>query len=239
MPDTPTKRPDNGLLEALPEDVVARLAPQLERVSVTAGHFLYHAEEEIGHAYFPEVGTIISLLSASAEGESVEVGLVGSEGVACISAFLGSSTTPHEILVQGGGTALRIGAEALADAFERERALRAVLLRYTQALFVQIGQTALCNRVHTVEERMARWLLMTHDRTRSEQLSLTHDFLSRMLGTRRTSVTLVAGALKQAGLIGYRRGQLTLRDREGLESVSCECYETVKWHYARLVGRPG
>jgi len=219
---------ENQLLAALSADIYQRrLLPHLEKVSLTLRQALYDAGDPINDVYFPHQA-LLSLISKLKGGYSVEVGMVGGEGMVSTSAFMGGDTMPYQIIVQGSGSAMKMPAAVLREEFNRGGPLQTSLLRYTQALHIQVSQTAACNRVHSVDERLARWLLMTHDRIKSDQMELTQEFLSTMLGMERSGVTIAAITLQEAGLIKYSRGKITVLDRAGLERASCECYRRVK-----------
>jgi CRP-like cAMP-binding protein len=225
---TKTREPvANRLLAALPSKEYQRLRPHLEEVTLPFGEVLYESGEIIRHVYFPNHG-IVSLLSMVEERSTLEVGVVGNEGMVGISVFLGVGASLNQALVQGAGTAMSMKAHAMRKHVGHEGPLPDMLRRYANSLLAQISQTAACNRFHTVEARLARWLLMTHDRLRSNEFRLTQEFLSHMLGVRREGVTNAARALQQGNLISYVRGQITILDRAGLEEGSCGCYEIVK-----------
>lgn len=225
----------NRILNALTRPEYERLSLHLEPVKLWPGDVLYHPEEPITHVYFPSRGTV-SLVSVFEDGGSVEVGMVGNEGMFGVNVFLGSAGTPLEAVVQLPGEALRMRADVLCKEFRKAGQLQDLLLRYTQAFIAQIAQNAACNRAHHVDGRLAKWLLMCQDRAHSKELELTHEFIATMLGTRRAGITEGAGRLQEAGLIRYRRGQITITDRAGLEAKSCECYPVVKKEFDRLVG---
>ena len=231
-------RTANTILEALPLEDYERLSANLEPVSMPFGEVLCHPDEPVTHVYFPNRGTV-SLVSNFDDGRSVEVGMVGNEGMFGVCVFLGSISTPLLAQVQLPGDGLRMRADVLKREFKKGGQLQDLLLRYTQAFITQIAQTAACNRAHPIEGRLSKWLLMCEDRANSSELELTHEFMAMMLGTRRASVTEAATGLRTMGLIAYRRGHLTVMDREGLESVSCECYPIVKKEFARLIGSNG
>ena len=237
MPDS-TKAPnplDNHLLAALPKEVYECLLPHLQPVSFTLGEVVYESGGQMTHVYFP-TNSIISLLYLMANGATAEIGVVGYEGVVGIALFLGGDTTPNRAVVQSAGSAFKMKAQVLREEFVQGGPLQLLLLRYTQALFTQISQTAVCNRLHSVEQQLSRWLLLSHDRLRSDELVMTQDLISNMLGVRREGVTLAARQLKDRGLISYVRGTIQLIDRQGLEAVVCECYQVVKTEYDRLLG---
>jgi CRP-like cAMP-binding protein len=226
---------ENQLLSALPTEEYERLLPNLKLVSLTLKQIIYAPDEPIDYVYFPNCG-IISLVNVTKDGRTVEATMVGNEGMAGIPVFLGVDRMPILAISQVVGDAVRMKA----DIFKREvtpgTSLYNLLLRYTQALLNQISQSVACNCLHPVEGRLCRWLLMTHDRVRSDQFMLTQELISQMLGVRRASVSQVAATLQKAGLIHYTRGKITILDREGLEATSCECYRVVKEEFDRLLG---
>ena len=217
----------NSLLAALPRKECLRLIEGMEQVALTYGEVLYEPGEKIRHVYFPN-DSVVSLLTVVDRHQALEVGLVGREGMVGIPLTLDIGRSPVRALVQGTGTALRMNAATFVKELRQSHALQRELHRYTYALMAQITQTAACNRFHVVEARLARWLLMTHDRTQSNRFRLTQEFLSDMLGVRRVGVTKAARALQQNKLISYSRGNITILDRKGLEAASCSCYEIVK-----------
>lgn len=228
----------NRILNALACSEFERLSPHLERVNLSGGEVLYHPDQPITHAYFPDKG-VVSLVSVFQCGGMVEVGMVGNEGMFGVCVFLGSLTTPLLAQVQLSGEGLRMRADVLKREFDKCGQLQDTLLRYTQAFMMQIAQVAACNRAHTLEGRLAKWLLMCQDRAHSKELELTHEFIAEMLGIRRAGVTETAYRFREVGLIHYRRGHVTITDRAGLEAVSCECYPVLKREFARLVGGNG
>jgi CRP-like cAMP-binding protein len=217
----------NRLLAALPREEYEGLSPHLEMVRLTPGNTLYHAGDAVRHAYFP-IGGMISLLATTEGGRSIEIAMIGTEGMAGVPLILGRGAAPYEVMVQLAGTALRVRGDVLRAAFNRGGRVQEILLRYTHALFTQVAQSAACNRFHTVEERLCRWLLVSRDRVQTDTIRLTQEFLSHMLGAPRSSVTEVAGALQSEGLISYSRGKITILDRRGLEAAACECYRLVR-----------
>jgi len=225
----------NGLLKVLPPADFGRLAASLMPVTLPFKQALLEADEPIGAAYFIETG-MVSYLNYLEGGEALEVGLIGSEGMVGLPLILGVDSASLGGMVQMEGTALRISPAALRQAFNESEALRTRLLRYMQALHVQVSQTAVCNNHHTLEERLTRWLLMAHDRAGDDQFPMTHEFMSLMLGVRRAGVSVTANVLKQAGLIHYRNGQMTILDRPGLEDAACECYGNVQRQFRQLLG---
>jgi CRP-like cAMP-binding protein len=232
----PVSTTANRILNALSHSEYERLSLNLEYVKMPLGKTLYYPDEPITHVYFPNSGTV-SLVSSFEDGGGIEVSMVGNEGMFGVCVFLGSISTPLEAIVQLPGDGLRMRAEVLIEEFKRGGEVCDLLLRYTQAFITQIAQGAACNRAHGVEERLAKWLLMCQDRAHSIDLELTHEFISTMLGVRRAGVTVAAGLLQQAGLINYKRGHITITDREGLETVSCECYPIMKKEFVRLLGQ--
>ncbi|TDH58140.1 Crp/Fnr family transcriptional regulator [Dankookia rubra] len=230
--------PRNRLLSALPPDDLARLRPRLDQVELAPRMILHAPDEPIDAVHFPETGWI-SMLTMLESGDSAEVGLVGREGMVGLPLLLGTDRSPFEAMVQAGGTALRLPAEAFRQALDQNAALRTLLLRYTLAFNVQVAQTAACNGRHQIEQRLARWMLMAHDRSDGDGFPMTHEFLSTMLGVRRAGVTVAAGALQRAGLIRYERGRMFVTDRDGLEAGSCDCFDLVRREYERLLGKAG
>jgi CRP-like cAMP-binding protein len=223
----------NWLLDALPDADYERLRDDLKPVSFVLGDVIYESGGQIDHVYFPTTFHV-SLLYTMINGVTAEMGLVGNEGVVGIALFMGGETTPNRAVVQGAGQALMLPAKAMQLEFTRGGEFQRLLLRYTQALITQISQTAVCNRLHSVQQRLCRWLLMTHDRTHSDKLQMTQEFISNMLGVRREGVTLAAGGLQELGLISYVRGHIKIVDRPGLETCTCECYAVVKAEHNRL-----
>jgi CRP-like cAMP-binding protein len=235
----PTKQQraqQNRLLRALSPAMRRRLLPLLEPVALNLRDTLIEHDVPIRHVYFPLEG-VVSLISTLADGTQVEVATIGQEGMVGLPLFLRATTIPFTAFVQVPGAALRMEAAAFDRLLgEVNNDFNQLLYLYTQALFNQLGQHVVCNRLHPIVQRCARWLLMTHDRMGRDDFPLTHDFLAQMLGVRRASVTEVAGRLQQAGLIRYRRGVIQVLDRLGLEAASCECYGVIKQGYDRLLG---
>jgi CRP-like cAMP-binding protein len=207
-------------------------------MSTPLGHVLYEPKAPITHVYFPLEG-MVSLVLTAGDGATLEAGVVGNEGAIGIPLFLGAERSPAKAFFQTPGECLRIGAEPFRAAVERGGQLAFMLKRYTHAMFVQLSQSVLCNRLHSIEERMARWILTTHDRLGSDVLNLTQEFVAQMLGVRRPSVTVVAGVLQQAGLIRYARGRIAVLDRARLEDASCECYGVVRAEFERALSGDG
>jgi CRP-like cAMP-binding protein len=226
---------ENRLLASLPDDVLARLLPHLQPVSFALGAVVYESSERMDHLYFP-ANCIVSLLYTMTDGATAEMGLVGNDGVVGVALFMGGNTVPNRAVAQVAGDAFSVPAAVLIEEFRRGGQCQFLLLRYTQALITQISQTAVCNRLHSVEQRLCRWLLLTHGRVRSAELLLTQEFIANMLEGRRESVAKAAGRLQKAGLIRYVRGHITILDRQGLEAASCECYQVVKTEFDRLLG---
>jgi CRP-like cAMP-binding protein len=225
---------DNHLLAALPAADYERLLPQLEQVPLVLGAAIYESGSPQGYVYFP-IGSIVSLLYVMHDGSSAEIAIVGNEGVVGISLFMGGETTPSRAVVQSAGHAFRLKGSILKAEFERGGPLQYLLLRYTQALITQMAQTAVCNRHHSVEQQLCRWLLLSLDRLPSNELTMTQELIANMLGVRREGVTEAAGKLQAAGLIQYSRGRITVLDRPKLEARVCECYAVVKRETDRLL----
>jgi CRP-like cAMP-binding protein len=224
----------NRLLAALATRDFARVESNLEPVSLPLNQILLRRAKPITHIYFPQRG-VVSLVQRLRDGGVIEVGLIGNEGLVGVPVLLGASTAPVEAMVQIPGSALRIQTHVLQDEITGNTALVPLLLRYAQALHIQITQTAACNGRHTLRERLARWLLMAHDRSTSDDLPLNHEFLSMMLGVRRSGVTVALSDLKSAGAIDSGRSNVTIVDRKGLREASCECYDSVRREYQRLL----
>lgn len=225
----------NHLLNSLRKEELAPLLAQLELVPLRLGEMLYEPDMQLTHAYFPTTA-IISLHYMMASGASVEIAGVGNEGVLGISLFMGGNTTPSSAVVHTSGYAYRMTRSALKTEFGRNGSLQHLLLRYTQALITQISQTAACNRHHSIEQQLSRWLLLTLDRVVSGELVMTQELVASMLGVRRESVTTAASGLQDMGFISYRRGHISVVNRIGLESRACECYRVVKKEMDRLLG---
>ncbi len=216
----------NRLLAALPRDDYMRLQPHLELVQLSNRRTLCEAGDFIRHVYFLNSG-MGSLLALNQRGGTVEIAIVGNEGMLGIPAILGAHQTPYQIMVQLPGDGLKIKTDVIRAEFKRGGTLQDLLLNYTHALFTQVAQSTVCSRFHTVEKRLCRWLLMAHDRVDGDTFHLTQEIISFMLGTPRTGVTMAAGTLQDAGLIRYKRGKITILDRSGLEQAACECYQIV------------
>ncbi len=224
----------NHILAALPAADLARLSVGIEPAQMPLGRVLYESGDKMRHVYFPTT-SIVSLLYVMENGASAEIAIVGNEGVVGISLFMGGETTPSRALVQSAGQAFRVPSTVLKEEFRRGGALQHVLLRYTQALITQMSQTAVCNRHHSVEQQLCRWLLMSLDRLATNELTMTQKLIANMLGVRREGVTESAGRLQKLGLIEYHRGRITVLDRAGVEKQACECYQVVKKEFNRLL----
>jgi CRP-like cAMP-binding protein len=222
------------LLAALPAAEFDRLSPHLELVPMLLGEALYESGGHLNHVYFPTT-SIVSLLYVLADGASAEIAVVGNEGILGISLFMGGETTPSRAVVQSAGYGYRLEAHLLKQEFNRAGPMLHLLLRYTQALITQMAQTAVCNRHHSVDQQLCRWLLLSLDRLASNELSMTQELIASMLGVRREGVTEAAGKLQDVGLIHYHRGRITVLDRPGLEARVCECYQVVKTEFDRLL----
>lgn len=224
----------NLILAALPADEYNRLNPHLQPIILPQGQVLYHSDEPVRQIYFLKTG-MAALLATTAEGETIEVAMVGNEGLLGIPIVWGSETIPYQVMMQIAGSAMAMKASLLRDEFNRHGRLHDLLLRHTCTLVKQISQSAICNRFHTVEQRLCRWLLLTHDHTKSNQYSLTQGFLSYMLGAGRQRVNAAVRSLQEKGLIRYVRGQIDILDRPGLETTSCECYRLIRPGYEKTV----
>ena len=225
---------DNGLLAALPVEEWLRIKPQLEWVEMPLGKVLYESDGALSHVYFP-ITAIVSLLYVMIDGDSAEIAVVGNEGIVGISLFMGGETTPSRAVVQSAGFGFRLKSQVLKEEFNRAGKLMHILLRYTQALITQMSQTAVCNRHHSLDQQLCRWLLLSLDRLQGDELIMTQELIANMLGVRREGVTEAALSLQRAGLISYSRGHIKILDRAGLEQRTCECYAVVKKEYERLL----
>jgi CRP-like cAMP-binding protein len=224
----------NKLLAVLPETEFERLAPHLQLVSMPLGEVLYESGGRLQHVYFPTTA-IVSLLYVMEDGASAEVAVVGNEGILGIALFMGGESTPSRAVVQSAGHGYRLKAELLKEEFSRAETVMRLLLRYTQTLITQMSQTAVCNRYHSVDQQLCRWLLLSLDRLPSNELTMTQELIANMLGVRREGVTEAAGRLQRAGLIRYKRGKIAVLDRPGLERAVCECYAVVQKEFERLL----
>jgi CRP-like cAMP-binding protein len=228
----------NRLLSALPSEYFQEIADGLERVSLGLRQILYEPRKPMEYVYFP-VNGVMSMLADMGEEKLVEVATVGNEGMVGLPVFLGATDTPGVSFSQIPGDALRMKADFFRKITENGGVLAKILHRYTQALMVQISQGTACNRVHSIEQRCARWLLLTHDRVGGDEFMLTQEFLSQMLGVRRATVNEIATKLQEAGYVSYSRGRIRIANREGLESVSCRCYRVIRDEYDRMLGEGG
>ena len=235
MPPTSQSPSQNHLLAALPEPELAALLPHLEPCRLALGEMLYEPGERLRHAYFP-TSAVVSLHYVTVSGASAETAGVGNEGMVGVVLFMGGDSTPSSAVVQTAGHAYRLERTRLKRAFAGPGMLQPLLLRYTQALITQTAQTAACNRHHCVEQQLSRWLLLSLDRSGAHELVMTQELVASMLGVRRESVTEAARTLQQLGFIRYRRGHITVVDRDGLQTRACECYGAVKKELARLLG---
>lgn len=226
----------NHLLAALPASELNRLKESLDPVRLALGEVIYESGEQLEYIYFPTTA-IISLLYIMENGSTAEIGMAGNDGLVGIALFMGGSTTPNRAVVQSAGNAFRLRSKALKFEFGMGGTFQNILLRYTQYLMTQISQTAVCNRLHTVEQQLCRWLLINHDLLQSNKLIMTHDLIANMLGVRREGVSIAAKHLQEKKLIKYVRGTITMLDRNGLEAAACECYAVVKEEYDRLMGK--
>jgi CRP-like cAMP-binding protein len=232
--DTAANPKQNHLLAALPEDDLQRWLPDLQPVDMALGDVLYEAGATLSHVYFPTTA-IVSLLYVMENGASAEIAVAGNEGIVGISLFMGGESTPSRAVVQSAGGAFRMKAQTLKSEFNRHSLVLRLLLRYTQALITQMAQTAVCNRHHSLDQQLCRWLLLSLDRLAGDQLVMTQELIANMLGVRREGVTEAALKLQKSGLITYSRGRITVLDRAGLEKSTCECYSVVKKEYDRLL----
>jgi CRP-like cAMP-binding protein len=232
MPAGPERQ--NWLLSALPDAEWRRVGPHLVKSSLPLGHVLFEPGTRPSHVFFP-TSAIVSLLYVMENGASAEIAVVGNEGLVGISLFMGGHSTSSHAVVQAGGEGFRLPAAVLMDEFNRGGPMMHLLLRYTQALITQMAQTSVCNRHHELDQQLCRWLLLTLDRLRASEVTMTQDLLSNILGVRRASISGAAGRLQKDGLIRYERGRISVLDRPGLERRSCECYAVVKNEYDRLL----
>ena len=226
--------PENHLLAVLSDADWARLEPHLALIDMPLGQVVYESGDRLDHVYFP-TSSIVSLLYVMEDGASAEIAIVGNEGLVGIALFMGGETTPSRAIVQSAGRAYRLPAAILKEEFRRGGALQRLLLRYTQALITQMAQTAVCNRHHSIDQQLCRWLLLSIDRLASNELNMTQDLIANMLGVRRAGVTEAALKLQDAGLIRYSHGHIELLNREGLEQRVCECYGVVKREFELLL----
>jgi CRP-like cAMP-binding protein len=228
----------NEILAALTEPERSNWLPRLEPVDMPLGHVLYEPHSRLTHVYFPTT-CIVSLLYVTADGDSAEIALVGREGIVGIALFMGGFTTPSTAVVQSAGQALRLPESVMIEEFDRTGSVMHLLLRYTQALITQMSQTAVCNRLHTLDQQLCRWLLLSIDRLCSDELVMTQELIANMLGVRRERVNEAAGRLHKDRIIHYQRGRIKVLDRKRLEQRTCECYAVVKMEYDRLLPKVG
>jgi CRP-like cAMP-binding protein len=231
---TPTDPRTNQLLAALHDSEWLRWQPHLEQVVMPLGQVLYEPGGTLSHVYFP-TNSIVSLLYVMENGASAEIAVVGNEGIVGVSLFMGGESTPSRAVVQSAGEGFRLRAQMMKEEFNRAGPVLHLLLRYTQALITQMAQTAVCNRHHSLDQQLCRWLLLSLDRLQNNELVMTQELIANMLGVRREGVTEGALKLQQDGLIRYARGRITVLDRSGLEKRTCECYAVVKKEYDRLL----
>jgi CRP-like cAMP-binding protein len=225
---------DNHLLSVLPETEWARLSPHLVHIDMPLGQVVYESGDRLDHVYFPTT-SIVSLLYVMEDGASAEIAIVGNEGLIGIALFMGGETTPSRAIVQSAGEAYRLDSRILKEEFHRSGPVQRLLLRYTQALITQMAQTAVCNRHHSIDQQLCRWLLLSIDRLPSNELKMTQELIANMLGVRRSGVTEAALKLQDARLISYSHGHIEVLDRPGLEKRVCECYGVVKREFDRLL----
>ena len=225
---------ENRLLAALPADEYERLRQDLQPVSFSLGEVVYEFAGQLDYVFFPTT-SIVSLLYTMENGSSAEMGLTGNDGIVGIALFMGGGTMPNRAVVQSAGGAFQMKAKALQAEFAEGGTFQRLLLRYTQALITQISQTAVCNRLHSVEQQLCRWLLLSHDRLNTDELVMTQELIADMLGVRREGVTVAAGRLQDAGTISYVRGHIQILDRKKLEETVCECYRVVRDEFDRLL----
>jgi CRP-like cAMP-binding protein len=226
----------NTLLAALPEDIQLRLAPHLKPVDMPLGMVLYEPGDTLRHVHFP-LDAIVSLLYVMENGASAEIAVVGNDGLIGVALFMGGHSTPSRAVVQSAGSALRMPGQDLMAEFNRHTEMQNLMLRYTQSLITQMAQTAVCNRHHTIDQQLCRWLLLSLDRLPGNHLVMTQELIANMLGVRREGVTEAAGKLQQQGIIEYHRGHIEVLDRPKLETLACECYAVVKQETDRLLPR--
>lgn len=227
----------NQLLAALPPEVQQRVFPKLKRLKLPLGSVVYEAGQSETYVYFP-ANCIISLLYVMLDGASAEISVVGNEGLVGIAVFMGGESTPSRAIVQSGGSAYRLPASELRKEFNADAGMRMLMLRYTQALITQMAQTAVCNRHHSIDQQLCRWLLLSLDRLPGDELKMTQELIANMLGVRREGVTAAAGKLQDLGVITYQRGHIRVLDRPKLEALCCECYEVVRRETDRLESYP-
>lgn len=228
----------NHILKNLPDDELDRLIPDLKLVQMSLGQIIYRLEEPIEDVYFPN-NAMISVIATTISGQSAEVRVIGNEGIVGVDVFLGSDSTLNQHIIQNANGAHQIKTAAIREEFKRAGVLQDSILQFTRLMMMQISQTALCNRLHSVEERLARWLLLCRDRTPTDELHLTQEFLAIMLSANRATVTMAALTLQNIGYIKYSRGLITITDRAGVEDFACDCYRTIKREYDSVTMRNG
>jgi CRP-like cAMP-binding protein len=235
-PGTPAPQ-QNHLLASLPAEIQSRLFPHLELVSLSLGQTLYRSGETLHYVYFP-TDSIVSLLYVMEDGAAAEISVVGNEGLIGVAVLMGGESTPNQAIVQSAGSAYRLRRQLFKNEFDRGGEMQVLLLRYTQSMLTQMAQTAVCNRHHSIDQQLCRWLLLCLDRLPSNQLTMTQEFIATMLGVQRAGVTAAASKLQSLGVIEYHRGRITVLDRPKLEKLSCECYAVVKRETDRLLPYP-
>ncbi|MBE8968884.1 Crp/Fnr family transcriptional regulator [Nostocales cyanobacterium LEGE 12452] len=235
MSDNIIKPQVNRLLAALPTSDYERLVPHLKLVSLPTRQVLYEPGEPITHVYFPQ-NAVVSIVTVMEDVSTVEVGIVSNEGMVGIPVILGGKTTTTKAFIQVAGAGMQMDADVFKTEFNRGGAIQKLLLRYVRAVYTELTQSCACNRLHTLEERLARWLLTVSDRFESDDFPLTQEFIAQMLGVRRSGVTVAASTLSRAGMIRYQRGQISILNREDLEATSCECYRVIQKEFTRLLG---
>jgi len=233
MLDNGPPKTTNDILSALPEDEYQRLLPSFRPVTLSLGQVVHESDERLEFIYFP-ITSILSLVYTTENGRTAEIGVIGNDGMLGVALVLGGNTMPHHAITQIAGRAIAVRANVVQNEFRLGNHLQHLILRYIQSLFTQVSQTAVCNRLHSMEQRLSRWLLLCQDRTRSTELQLTQELISQMLGGRRESVTVAAGHLQDAGIIQYARGHIRILDRGRLEAASCECYGVLRNECSRL-----
>jgi CRP-like cAMP-binding protein len=233
MPEAPMPQV-NRLLAAAPAEVRKRVLPQLESVHLSLGQIVYESGDVPRYVYFP-TDCIVSLLYVMEDGDSAEISVVGNEGIVGVSVFMGGESTPSRAIIQSAGHAYRLSARRVKEEFNNDPDTRLLMLRYTQALITQMAQTAVCNRHHTIDQQLCRWILLSLDRLPSSELTMTQELIANMLGVRREGVTHAAGKLQDEKVIEYTRGRITVLDRAKLEKLCCECYDVVKRESDRLI----
>ncbi len=228
-------RTGNHILDSIPAQDFEKLSERLKPVQLAQGEILYHAREPIDQVYFPTT-SLLSWVASTEDGEMIEAGVTGYEGMSGASPLSGRNIAPYRVDVQLPGAGLKTSARAFKEVHDESQPLQSLLLRYTHTQFMQLAQSVVCNRYHTVEERLCRWLLVAHDRVRSDEFQLTQEILANMIGARRPAVSIVTGTLQTSGLIRARRGNITIVDRQGLELAACECYRIVKEEFDSFLG---